>query len=83
MNRSTQKDKITGLINFEKVIEEEIDYSFVLDHEYKFMNVPVSIAPSKIKIFQNLALIIALLICMFMFLTVTVVYYPLDHAIEY
>ena len=47
------------------------------------MNIPVSISTTKIRIYQNIALIIALLICMLMFMTVTVVYYPLDNAIQY
>lgn len=83
VNRSTQRDKIIGLINTEKVIAKEIDYNFVLDHEYKFLNFPVSISTTKIGIYQNIALSIALLICLLMFLTVTVVYYPLDNSIEY
>lgn len=83
INRSTQRDKIIGLINTTPVISQEIDYNYVLDHNYSFMGFPVSISATKINIYQNIAMVITALICILMVRFVTVVYYPIDEAIEY
>lgn len=55
----------------------------MLDHNYKFMGIPMSISATKIGIYQNIALAFSILICMLLAILVNVVYYPLDEAIEY
>lgn len=55
----------------------------MLDHEYKFMGIPVSISATKIGIYQKIALAFSILICLLLAILVNVVYYPLDEAIEY
>lgn len=78
INRSTQRDKIIGLISTTPVISQEINYNFVLDHNYKFFGFPVSISATKIGIYQNIALAITALICLLMVRFVNVTYYPHD-----
>lgn len=43
----------------------------------------MSISATKIGIYQNIALIFSILICILLVTWVNVVYYPLDEAIEY
>lgn len=78
INRSTQRDKIIGLINTTPVISQEIDYNFVLDHNYTLLGFPVSISATKINIYQNISLALSTLICILMVLFVHVIYYPQD-----
>ena len=83
IDRSTHRDKIIGLVKTTNEITEEINYNFELDHETKFFGFPVSIPASKISKYQNISLILALVICLLLFFTVSVIYYPEDEDIEY
>ncbi len=63
------------------MIQQEIDYNFELDHNYKVLGIPVSISATKIGKYQLIALSFSILICFLMLILVNVVYYPNDEAI--
>lgn len=76
IDRSTQRDKIIGLLKTTSEISQEIDYNFDLDHKDSFYGIAIS--SSKINIYQNISLGLSLAICILMFFWVHVIYYPED-----
>lgn len=83
VDRSTQRDKIIGLISAQELITEEIEYSYYLDNDYKMFNLPLSITTKRVENCLNWGLSVAALICLLMLYFATVVYYPYSEAIEY
>lgn len=83
VDRSTQRDKIIGLISAQEMITEEIEYSYYLDNEYKIFNIPLSITTQRVEKCMSWGLTVAAIICLLMLYFATVVYYPYSENIEY
>lgn len=83
VDRSTQRDKIIGLISAQELITEEIEFSYYLDNDYKMFNLPLSITTKRVENCMNWGLSVAAFICLLMLYFATVVYYPYSEAIEY
>ena len=83
INRSTQRDKINGLIKATSDITEEITYGYELDHNIKLFNMTISISSNKIQIYRKIGLFLATFLCFLLPVLTTVIYYPEDGQIKY
>lgn len=83
INRSTQRDKINGLIKATSDITEEITYGYELDHDIKLFNMTISISSAKIQIYKSIGMFMATLLCVLLPVLTTVIYYEDDNSIEY
>lgn len=83
VDRSTQRDKIIGLLSTKDAINEEIEYNYMLDNDFTIFKLPFSITTSKIDYYFQLGLYISTFICFLMAWFAAVVYYPMEGSIVY